>query len=62
MRLHPTFPYMSFVPQQLGDFAIEPGKPYHARFRFIVADGDPDRELIEAFWQGYANPAVAKVE
>jgi len=28
-----------FSPSQLGDWAIEPGKPYVARYRFIVADG-----------------------
>ena len=61
MRIHPTFPYMSYVPQQLGEFSIAPGKPYIARFRFMVADGAPDPSLIEAYWQGYANPAVAKV-
>jgi hypothetical protein len=51
MRIHPTFPYMSFVPQQLGEFSIDPGKQYSARFRFVVADGPPDRGLIEAYWQ-----------
>ena len=56
-RLHPTFPYMSFVPQALGEFAIEPGKPYVARFRFVVLDGAPDRALFDAFWDGYAHPA-----
>ena len=61
MRLHPTFPYMSFVPQQLGEFSIDPGKQYSARFRFVVADGEPDRALIEAYWQGFANPAVATI-
>lgn len=62
MRLHPNMPYMSFVPQQLGEFAIEPGKPYVARFRFVVSDGAPDRAKIDAFWNGYAQPAVLKVE
>jgi hypothetical protein len=61
MRLHPNFPYMSFVPQQLGEFSIEPGKPYVGRFRFVVVDGDPDRELFEAYWNGYADAAVARV-
>jgi hypothetical protein len=61
MRLHPDMPYMSFVPQQLGDFAIVPGRPYVARFRFIVADGAPDRARLDAYWQGYAQPAVVKV-
>jgi hypothetical protein len=62
MRLHPNMPYMSFVPQQLGDFAIEPGKPYVAKFRFVVTDGAPDRAKIDAFWNGYAQPAAVKVE
>ena len=62
MRLHPNMPYMSFVPQQLGDFAIEPGKPYVVRFRFVVLDGPPDRAKFDALWNGYATPAVVKVE
>lgn len=57
LRLHPNMPYFSYVPQAQGEFAIEPGRPYVARFRFVVADGAPDRARFEAFWQGYANPA-----
>ncbi len=59
VRLHPNMPYFSFVPQLLGEFKIEPGTPYVARFRFIVADGEPDRAHLEAYWHGYATPAVA---
>lgn len=62
MRLHPDMPYMSFVPQQLGEFSIEPGKPYVLRFRFVAADGAPDRARLDAFWNGYATPAVVKVD
>jgi hypothetical protein len=62
LRLHPNMPYFSFVPQQLGDFAIEPDKPYVARFRFIVSDGAPDRSTIDAYWNGYATPAAVKLE
>ncbi len=62
MRLHPDMPYMSFVPQQLGEFSIEPGKPYVVRFRFVAADGPPDRARLDAFWNGYATPAVLKVD
>lgn len=61
LRLHPDMPYFSFVPQQLGDFAIEPGKPYVARFRFITSDGAPDRATIDAYWNGYAVPVAVKV-
>lgn len=62
VRLHPNMPYFSFVPQFLGEFRIEPGQPYIARFRFIVADGTPDRALLDAYWHGYANPAAVKLE
>ena len=58
VRLHPDMPYFSFVPQQLGAFAIPPGKPYVARFRFIVTDGAPDRAFLDACWRAYAEPAV----
>jgi hypothetical protein len=55
-------PYFSLVPQQLGEFRIEPGQPYIARFRFIVADGPPDRSRIDAYWNGYAHPARIRIE
>jgi hypothetical protein len=42
VRAHPTEPFFSFAPQQLGEMEITPGKPYTARFRIIVADGEPD--------------------
>ena len=62
VRLHPNMPYFSFVPQILGEFKIEPGTPYVARFRFIVADGEPDRVHLDAYWNGYAQPATVKLE
>jgi hypothetical protein len=62
VRLHPNMPYFSLVPQQLGEFRIEPGRPYVARFRFIVVDGDPDRALFDAYWNGYARAAVPRLE
>ena len=62
VRLHPNMPYFSFVPQILGEFKIVPGAPYIARFRFIVADGEPDRAHLDAYWNGYAQPATVKLE
>lgn len=56
MRLHPTEPFFCYAPSQLGDWQIEPGKPYVARYRFIVADGPPDAEQINRMWNDYANP------
>jgi len=58
VRVHPREPYVSFIPSQLGDWKIEPGKPYLARFRFVAADGAPDRAQLDALWHGYAIPAA----
>ncbi|MEO7411721.1 MAG: PmoA family protein [Opitutaceae bacterium] len=62
VRVHPKEPYVSFTPSWEGDWKIEPGKPYVARYRFVVADGPADRAQLDAFWNGYALPAAAKVE
>lgn len=61
VRLHPTEPFFCYAPQQGGEFTIEPGKPYVARYRFVVADGEPDRALIERMYDDFAKtPAPAK--
>lgn len=60
MRLHPTEPFMCYAPSQLGDWAIEPGKEYVSRYRFVVHDGAPDPERLEALWQNYATPPVVQ--
>jgi hypothetical protein len=54
VRAHPTEPFFSFAPQQLGPMEIVPGKPYRARFRIIVADGEPDRQAAERWAADYA--------
>ncbi|AOS45176.1 hypothetical protein Verru16b_02252 [Lacunisphaera limnophila] len=61
LRLHPTEPFVCFAPSQLGEFRIEPGRPYVMRYRFVVTDGPADAALLEACWQGYAQPAAAAV-
>ena len=61
LRIHPKEPYACLAPSQLGDWAIEPGRPYVARYRFVVADGAPDAALLEAYWQGYAHPGEARL-
>lgn len=58
VRLHPNMPYFSLVPQQLGEFAIEPGKPYVSRYRFVVTDGAPDSAFLEACYRAYATPSI----
>ena len=62
MRIHPDEPFLCYAPSQLGDWAIEPGKPYVARYRFVVADGPADRDEIERLWNDSANPPTATVE
>jgi hypothetical protein len=61
VRVHPREPYFCFTPSQLGRWTIEPGQTYIARYRFLVFDGSPDQALIEAYWQGYAQPAVGRL-
>jgi hypothetical protein len=62
MRLHPKEPFFCFAPSQLGDWSIEPGKPYVSRYRFIVSDGKPDQKEIDQFWQAYAHPPKVVIE
>jgi hypothetical protein len=57
LRLHPHEPFFCYAPSQLGEWRIEAGKPYVARYRFVVADGEPDPKEIERLWQDYAQPA-----
>lgn len=62
VRVHHNEPYVSFIPSQLGEFRIEPGKPLVTRYRFVAFDGEPDRARLDALWNGYALPATVKVE
>ena len=61
MRLHPSEPFFCYTPQQGGDMEITPGKPYVSRYRFVVHDGPPDKEVIERIWNDYAHPPVVNV-
>lgn len=61
VRVHPEMPYWSITPSQLGDWAIEPGQPYVAHYRFIAVDGVPTRAQLEACWNGYATPVKVTV-
>ena len=45
-----------------GEWKIEPGKPYVARYRFVAFDGAPDRARLDALWHGYARPAAGRLE
>lgn len=54
MRLHPSEPFFCYAPQQLGAMEIRPGESYIARYRFLVMDGRPEAEELEALWKEYA--------
>ncbi len=62
VRVHPNEPYVSLNPSELGEWKIEPGKPYVARYRFVAFDGKPDRARLEALWNGYARAAEVRLE
>ena len=62
MRVHPAEPFFSFAPQQAADMEIAPGKPYVSRYRFIVADGPPDKAELDNLWNDYAYPAAVRLE
>jgi hypothetical protein len=56
LRIHPDEPFFNWAVPQGGDFSIEPGKPYVAKYRFLVADGAITREDLDAAWASYALP------
>ena len=56
MRIHPDQPFFCYAPSLIGDWKIEPGKPYISRYRFIVYDGAPDKAELDRLWNDYANP------
>jgi hypothetical protein len=58
MRIHPNEPFFNFAPQQAGEMRISSGETYVSRYRFVVVDGEPDRDEIEAWWEDYADPAT----
>jgi hypothetical protein len=62
MRMHPTEPFFCYAPSQEGDWRIEPGKPYTARYRFVVSDGPPDPKEIDRLWNDFAHPPEVVVK
>ena len=61
MRIHPSEPFFNFAPSQGGDWSIDPGTPYVARYRFVVYDGLPDPDDLDRLWNDYAYPPVVYV-
>jgi Methane oxygenase PmoA len=61
MRINPDQPFFCYSPSLIGDWKIEPGKPYVSRYRFIVYDGAPDRAELDRLWNDYANPVQVSI-
>ncbi len=61
MRIHPTEPFFCYAPQQLGEMAIEPEKPYVSKYRFLVLDGEPSVDQINEYWMDYSSPVKVTV-
>ncbi len=60
-RIHPTEPFLNLAPQQAGDVEITPEKPLTLRYRFVVADGAPDKAELDRLWNDYAHPPKVTV-
>ena len=61
VRLHPSLPYFCFTPAALGEFSIEPGKPYVSRYRFVVHDGQLAPETAARLARDFADPPQVRV-
>lgn len=55
LRIHPDEPFFNWAVPQGGDFSIEPGKPYVAKYRFVVADGRLSADQMAAEWAAYGD-------
>jgi hypothetical protein len=61
MRINPDQPFFCYSPSLIGDWKIEPGKPYVSRYRFIVYDGTLDKSELDRLWNDYANPVQVSI-
>jgi hypothetical protein len=62
MRIHPDEPFFNWAPSQGGDWAIQPGETYIARYRYVTYDGEPDAAELDRLWNDYAHPPAISVE
>ena len=62
IRVNPKNPQTCFAASQTGDWSIEPGKPLTLRYRFVVADGIPDKARLDAIWNDFAHPPKVTIQ
>ena len=53
--------FLNFNPAQEQDWVLKPGKAYTLNYRMLVYDGELSPELLDKYWQDYANPLKAEV-
>ena len=61
VRLHPKMPYFCFVPAQLGEFRIEPGKPFVSQYRYHIHHGKTNSVVANQIWDNYTQAAHVTV-
>ncbi len=62
-RIHPTtLPFFSFVPAHDTRLTLLAERPTVFRYRVLVHDGHPDRDLDERVWRDFAEPPEVVVE
>jgi len=61
LRIHPSEPFFNWAVPQGGEFSIEPGRPYVARYRFIVSDGRIDKDSMDRAWTDFNTPSTAHI-
>ncbi|MBD3676456.1 MAG: PmoA family protein [Planctomycetaceae bacterium] len=54
VRLHPSKPYFCFSPMVESAFEITPEKPFSSRYRFVIHDGPPQPDALDAEWKRFA--------
>jgi methane monooxygenase PmoA-like len=61
MRIHPTDPYLCYVPSRGGQWEIPVKGSHTARYRFVAFDGSPEPTELERLWRDYAEPPAVTV-
>lgn len=61
MRIHPTDPYMCYVPSKTGAWEIPTKGTHRARYRFVAFDGPPDAAELERLWRDFTDPPAVTV-
>ncbi len=53
--------FFNYSPIQLGSWRLDAGGKYAFRYRFLVYDGEIDRDFAERMWQQFASPLPTRI-